>query len=224
MDMTLEEEIFQRKKVKWDCLCPFGFTVSDLGYDYHTKFMNGDFEAHLHISFDSSISGTVYDRETGEEYTNIRVKSIRGAFVMKVREAYQTILQTIADACFVDKYFISDQANRIAQWISHKYGTVPEFLWERTPSDGIFRHSENQKWYGIIMYIPYERLNKERQGMIEVLNVKINPMERETLLRNEGCYPAYHMNKKHWMTVVLDDTLTDQEIITYVESSYENTK
>ena len=60
--------------------------------------------------------------------------------------------------------------------------------------------------------------------MIEVLNVKINPMERETLLRNEGCYPAYHMNKKHWMTVVLDDTLTDQEIITYVESSYENTK
>ena len=50
MDMTLEEEIFQRKEVKWDWLCPFGFTVSDLGYDYRTTFMNDDFEAHLHIS------------------------------------------------------------------------------------------------------------------------------------------------------------------------------
>ena len=222
--MTVEEEIFQRKEVKWDCLCPFGFTVSDLGYDYHTKFMNGDFEAHLHISFDSSISGTVYDCETGEEYTNIRVKSIRGAFVMQVREEYQKILQNIADSCFISKYFVSEQANRMTQFINEKYGTVPEFLWERTPSDGIFRHSENQKWYGLIMNIPYERLNKERHGMIEVLNVKIDPAEREILLRNEGCYPAYHMNKKHWMTVVLDDTVSDQDIFEHIKYSYECTK
>lgn len=222
--MTLEDEIFQRKKVNWESLVSFGFVLKDSEYDYRTTFMNDDFEAHIHIHSDGSVSGKVYDTETGDEYSNIRVKSARGAFVMQVREEYQKILQNIADSCFISKYFVSDQANRIAQWISHKYGAVPEFLWERTPSDGIFRHSENQKWYGIIMYIPYERLNKERQGMIEVLNVKINPMERETLLRNEGCYPAYHMNKKHWMTVVLDDTLTDQEIITYVESSYENTK
>ena len=222
--MTLEDEIFQRKKVNWESLVSFGFVLKDSEYDYRTTFMNGDFEAHIHIHSDGSVSGKVYDIETGDEYSNIRVKSARGAFVMQVREEYQKILQNIADFCFISKYFVSEQANRMTQFINEKYGTVPEFLWERTPSDGIFRHSENQKWYGIIMYIPYERLNKERQGMIEVLNVKINPMERETLLRNEGCYPAYHMNKKHWMTVVLDDTLTDQEIITYVESSYENTK
>lgn len=222
--MTLEDEIFQRKKVNWESLVSFGFVLKDSEYDYRTTFMNGDFEAHIHIHSDGSVSGKVYDTETGDEYSNIRIKSARGAFVMQVREGYQKILQNIADSCFISKYFVSEQANRMTQFINEKYGTVPEFLWERTPSDGIFRHSENQKWYGIIMYIPYERLNKERQGMIEVLNVKINPMERETLLRNEGCYPAYHMNKKHWMTVVLDDTLTDQEIITYVESSYENTK
>ena len=222
--MTLEDEIFQRKKVNWESLVSFGFVLKDSEYDYRTTFMNGDFEAHIHIHSDGSVSGKVYDTETGDEYSNIRVKSARGAFVMQVREEYQKILQNIADSCFISKDFVSEQANRMTQFINEKYGTVPEFLWERTPSDGIFRHSENQKWYGLIMNIPYERLNKERQGMVEVLNVKIDLAERETLLRNEGCYPAYHMNKKHWMTVVLDDTLTDQEIITYVESSYENTK
>ena len=222
--MTLEDEIFQRKKVNWESLVSFGFVLKDSEYDYRTTFMNDDFEAHIHIHSDGSVSGKVYDTETGDEYSNIRVKSARGAFVMQVREEYQKILQNIADSCFISKYFVSEQANRMTQFINEKYGTVPEFLWERTPSDGIFRHSENQKWYGLIMNIPYERLNKERQGMVEVLNVKIDLAERETLLRNEGCYPAYHMNKKHWMTVVLDDTLTDQEIITYVESSYENTK
>ncbi|HIT11914.1 MAG TPA: MmcQ/YjbR family DNA-binding protein [Candidatus Pelethosoma merdigallinarum] len=222
--MTLEDEIFQRKKVNWESLVSFGFVLKDSEYDYRTTFMNDDFEAHIHIHSDGSVSGKVYDTETGDEYSNIRVKSARGAFVMQVREEYQKILQNIADSCFISKYFVSEQANRMTQFINEKYGTVPEFLWERTPSDGIFRHSENQKWYGLIMNIPYERLNKERQGMVEVLNVKIDLAEREMLLMNEGCYPAYHMNKKHWMTVVLDDTLTDQEIITYVESSYENTK
>ena len=222
--MTLEDEIFQRKKVNWESLVSFGFVLKDSEYDYRTTFMNDDFEVHIHIHSDGSVSGKVYDTETGDEYSNIRIKSARGAFVMQVREEYQKILQNIADSCFISKYFVSEQANRMTQFINEKYGTVPEFLWERTPSDGIFRHSENQKWYGLIMNIPYERLNKERQGMVEVLNVKIDPAEREILLRNEGCYPAYHMNKKHWMTVVLDDTLTDQEIITYVESSYENTK
>lgn len=222
--MTLEDEIFQRKKVNWESLVSFGFVLKDSEYDYRTTFMNGDFEAHIHIHSDGSVSGKVYDTETGDEYSNIRIKSARGAFVMQVREEYQKILQNIADSCFISKYFVSEQANRMTQFINEKYGTVPEFLWERTPSDGIFRHSENQKWYGLIMNIPYERLNKERHGMIEVLNVKIDPAEREILLRNEGCYPAYHMNKKHWMTVVLDDTIPDQEIIKYVELSYENTK
>lgn len=222
--MTLEDEIFQRKKVNWESLVSFGFVLKDSEYDYRTTFMNDDFEAHIHIHSDGSVSGKVYDTETGDEYSNIRVKSARGAFVMQVREEYQKILQNIADSCFISKYFVSEQANRMTQFINEKYGTVPEFLWERTPSDGIFRHSENQKWYGLIMNIPYERLNKERQGMIEVLNVKINPMERETLLRNEGCYPAYHMNKKHWMTVVLDDTVSDQDIFEHIKYSYECTK
>ena len=222
--MTLEDEIFQRKKVNWESLVSFGFVLKDSEYDYRTMFMNDDFEACIHIHSDGSVSGKVYDTETGDEYSNIRVRSARGAFVMQVREEYQKILQNIADSCFISKYFVSEQANRMTQFINEKYGTVPEFLWERTPSDGIFRHSENQKWYGLIMNIPYERLNKERQGMVEVLNVKIDLAEREMLLMNEGCYPAYHMNKKHWMTVVLDDTLPDQEIIKYVESSYENTK
>ena len=222
--MTLEDEIFQRKKVNWESLVSFGFVLKDSEYDYRTTFMNDDFEACIHIHSDGSVSGKVYDTETGDEYSNIRVRSARGAFVMQVREEYQKIFQNIADSCFISKYFVSEQANRMTQFINEKYGTVPEFLWERTPSDGIFRHSENQKWYVVIMNIPYERLNKERHGMVEVLNVKLDPKEREDFLIREGYYPAYHMNKKHWMTVVLDDTVSDQDIFEHIKYSYECTK
>ena len=89
--MTLEEEIFQRKEVNWESLLSFGFILKDSDYDYRTTFMNGDFEAHIHIHFDGSVSGEVYDTETGDEYSNIRIKSARGAFVMQVREENQKI-------------------------------------------------------------------------------------------------------------------------------------
>ena len=57
-------------------------------------------------------------------------------------------------------------------------------------------------------------------GEIEVMNVKINPNDLDNLLKMNGIYKAYHMNKKYWITIILNDTLKDKDIIKLIDNSY----
>ena len=58
----------------------------------------------------------------------------------------------------------------------------------------------------------------------DIINLKLESDEIETLIKKEGFYPAYHMNKKYWITLILDETLSDETIIEYIKKSYENVK
>lgn len=55
---------------------------------------------------------------------------------------------------------------------------------------------------------------------VAILNVKQDFQKIPDLLKKKGFYPAYHMNKKNWVTIILDDTLSDTEIMQYVKTSY----
>lgn len=121
-------------------------------------------------------------------------------------------------------YFITEQANRITKRIIEKYDNEPEFAWDRFPGYGIFRNSSNGKWYVIILNIDRSKIDKDNSGEIEVINVKLNNEEIPNLLKKEGIYPAYHMNKKNWVTITLDDTLSDEEIMDYVNISHKYTE
>lgn len=59
---------------------------------------------------------------------------------------------------------------------------------------------------------------------VEIIDVKLNPKKIQALLPKKGFYEAYHMNKKTWITILLDDTLSDEEIMSYVQESYDLTK
>lgn len=51
------------------------------------------------------------------------------------------------------------------------------------------------------------------------MNIKVNPQDMEILLQKEGVYPSYHMSKKTWVSIVLDNTLSDIEIFKLVSDS-----
>ena len=93
-------------------------------------------------------------------------------------------------------------------------------MWKKYPGHGVFRNNNNQKWYGIIMNIPASKIMQDDKD-IEILDVKIEPEELENLLKKEGFFPAYHMNKKRWITILLDDTVSDEEIKHYLDHSYQ---
>ena len=217
--MTIEEEIFQRTHRNVSRLEKYGFKRQGNVYQYSQNFMNDSFRADLTVDSRGVVSGRVYDLLMEEEYTNIRLQNKAFPFVQQVKTEYQKILNDIKNCCFDSDYFLFGQANRLAQYVVDRYGDVPEFLWKRYPGYGVFRNPDNRKWYAVMMNIDGARFGLET-GELEMLNVKVDEQMIPDLMTKEGFYEAYHMNKKHWITIVLDDTLEDEQVIQLLDHSY----
>ena len=86
---------------------------------------------------------------------------------------------------------------------------------------GVFRHQDSKKWYGAFLTTDWSKFEAERSGAIEVLNVKNDHVAE--LIQKKGIYPAFHMNKKYWLSLPLDDSLSDQEIFDLLAVSYQLT-
>ena len=217
--MTIEEEIFKKSKPIKQKLIKYGFKKENNTYLIEKTFMNDSFKAILTIEKEN-IKGKIIDLEFNEEYTNIRVENSQGEFVNKVKNEYKKILQDIKNNCFENKYFTTDQANRITNYILNKYNDKPEFLWEKYENFGVFRNQINKKWYAIIMNINKSVLKEKDNKQIDILNVKTDEKIIEKLIKEKGYYKAYHMNKKNWITIALDETLKDSVIEKLIDSSY----
>lgn len=217
--MTIEEEILKRKKLQRKKLEPYGFQKEKDKYYYQKNFFDHSFQAQIAISKSGKLTGKVIDLDTKEEYTNFRIENVVGDFANKVKEEYENILKDIAKNCYKDESFIYPQSNRIADRILEKYQVKPEFLWNKFPSDGVFRNQRSDKWFGLIMNINKSKLDKTTDQDIEILNVKLDDLvEKET--KKEGIYPGYHLSKKSWVTIILDDTLTDEKIMDLIDISF----
>ena len=220
--MTIEEEIFKRTKIDLEKIIEYGFKKDKDIYKYSKNILNNTFRVDIVIDNKGCVKGKVYDLAINEEYTNFRIKESTGSFIKKVRDEFKNVLEDIKDKCFTKEYFIYDQANRIAKVIKDKYGEEPEFAWEKFPFYGVFKNKNTNKWYGIIMNIDKSKLGENEDGEIEIIDVKLNSEEVECLLKKDGFYPAYHMNKKYWITIILNNTLSDELIMDLIQKSYFN--
>lgn len=225
--MSVESDFFAKKRVVFERLVPFGFEKSEAGYDYREKILNGDFEVQLHISADGQVSGKVMDTDLGEEYLALHVAGASGNFVGKVREAYQDVLERVAEACFEALPFASDQMNRLANHLKATYGDDFDHPFEKYPEFSSFRYPENQKWYGLVMTLARGKLDlgeeqwsqEELDEKVEIINIKVDKEALPELLATKGIYPSYHMNKKSWVTLVFDDALSDEQLFSLVDNS-----
>ncbi len=102
------------------------------------------------------------------------------------------------------------------------FGTEPDYPWDDEPDYAVLRHKKSRKWYALIMRINREKLGLDG-GEVDILNVKCDPIALGSLLAREGCHPAYHMSKAHWLTVRLDGTVPMKEIEGMIRMSYEGT-
>jgi len=109
----------------------------------------------------------------------------------------------------------------IIDYIIKKYGTLPEYLWKRYPDYAVFRHEDNSKWFALMASVPSSKLGLAEDDPVEVINLKIDDLFfRDMLIKEEGIMPAYHMNKQHWITVLLDGTVSDQRIHDLIDMSF----
>lgn len=216
--MTIEEKIFKRTIIEFGRLTKFGFTKSDGIWTYSELFMDGDFRAVVSITPQGNVFGTVIETATEDEFLPLRVENMEG-FAGEVRAEYQKILENIKANCCRINYFVHLQANRLTQAIFETYGDEPVFPWDNDEA-GVFRNPDNGKWYALIISIDRSKLDKKLSGEVEVVNIKLDEANIPELHKQKGFYPAYHMNKKNWITIVLDGTVSDDVLLELVGESH----
>lgn len=132
-----------------------------------------------------------------------------------------------------DSHFKSEQSKRIADYIEEKYGIKPDFPWREYPDYGVFRHAGDSKWFALFMNIIPSRLyhrdpaQKSRlpqkllsMDEIEIVDLKSPSAEIAKLDTQKGIFPAYHMNEKYWISVILEDVLPDEGVMKLIEESF----
>lgn len=110
---------------------------------------------------------------------------------------------------------------QVCAYIKKKYKISPEYPWAKYDGNAVFRHSDNQKWFALIMDVGRDKLGLPGQGYVDVINLKIEDgMFRDVLVQDAGIFPAYHMNKQHWITVILDGTVEEDRIFDLIDASF----
>ncbi len=213
--------IFKNKTLHAESLIPFGFAQTEVGYCKEYPILKGQFIAKIQISSEGQADFKVFEAETGEEYMPAHVYHSTGTFVGTVHEECAAILKDIADKCYTTEYFKGAQAKRILRFIKENYDAEPEFLWSSLPECAALRVPGKKPWFAVVGRIPKDKIDIRDGGIAEVINLKDEPKTVTARIAEKKAFPAYHMNKQHWYTVILDDRLKDEEILSFVKSSYD---
>ena len=212
------------KKINFKKLEEFGFALIDNSYYYHTSLLKNQFKMSVKISLDNSIFTEIIDTETNEAYVLHLLEMKRSGYSEKVYKAYSEILAKIQKECFEDEIFKANYTKEIVAYIKNKYGDKLEFLWEKSPKNAVVRRKSSKKWYAVILTVSKRKLNLDSDEIIEVINLHNIAEEMKKLIDNKKYFPAYHMNKKYWCTICLDETVELEEIYKLIDISYELAK
>lgn len=223
---SIEERVFKNSILDENALLKYGFQKINKYFQFEKLFYDDTFKAIIKVSTTSVVIGTVFDLENNEKYYQLNNKEFNGKFVNSVRKKYTELLEDIKKKCFNKTYFNNIQANRIQELIYKKYMILPDFPFKKHNSSyGTFRHPENDKWFALIMNIKWNKLIKNKdETEVYILNVKVDNSKIDELRKKNGIYYGYHMNSKYWISIVLDETLKDYEILELIDESFKLTK
>ena len=103
------------------------------------------------------------------------------------------------------------------------HGTMPDFPFEDDFITTALRHADTRKWYALVMQVSRRKFGFDSNEFIDVVNLKLPTEMFGSFDATDGVYPAYHMNKLHWISVLLSDA-SDDVIKFLTNVSFESTK
>ncbi|MCM1286671.1 MAG: MmcQ/YjbR family DNA-binding protein [Clostridium sp.] len=213
------EDIFKRKKLNVTKLLAYGFEQADEKYTYKTSIMDDSFSLHITIDKKGIVDTSLTDVGSDEEYTLYKTNAL-GAFVGEVRLKIEEVLLDISDKCYSPEIFKAKQSKMLIEYVRETYGDELEFLWSKLPDNAIWRRKDNNKWYGALLTIQRCKLGIDSQEIVEVVDLRAEPEELEKLVDEKLYFPGWHMNKKHWYTIILDGSVPNDELFRRIDISY----
>ena len=193
----------------------FGFNEEAEKLIYRKEILNGSFLIEI-VYVDSQLLVEVYDLEFDEVYSLYSVDSAVGETVQNIREHVENLLRSILG--------LADQSGKIGSEVidyCNKYGGNYVNPFKKHPDILAFVNEKN-KWYALLSDVEYNKLNKNTDitTKVKILNVKYPANKILEIIDNKNIFPAYHMNKKHWISIVLDKNIKLETIKELIDISY----
>ena len=113
---------------------------------------------------------------------------------------------------------------QLQEFILDTYGISPDYPFENDFDTAVYRHVGNRKWFGIVITVKKSKLGLSGDETIDVINIKCHQDVIDSMWQEEGVFPAYHMNRSHWLSLALDGSADDDTIRWLVGMSFDLTK
>jgi len=208
--IDIEKYNFSKEQLKG-----FGFKEEAEKLIYRQEILDMSFLIEI-VFVDSQLLVEVYDLEFDEVYSLYSVDSAVGETVQNIREHVENLLRSILG--------LADQSGKISLEVidyCNKYGGnhVNPF---KKHLDILAFVNEKNKWYALLSDVEYNKLNKNTDitTKVKILNVKYPTDRILEIIDNKNIFPAYHMNKKHWISIVLDKNIKFKAIKELIDISY----
>lgn len=213
------QRIFKNYKPNVAKLTKYGFTKEGDTYRYNVDIVNGQFRLEISVN-GSDVDTTVIDLATDEEYTLFLSDNAVGSFVGSVRHDYEAALTLVAEKCFDKCVFKSAYTQETIEYVRATYGDELEFLWKKFDDNAIWRRRDNSKWYAVLLTVSKCKLGLNSDEIVEIIDLRTDPDNIDSMVDNVKIWRGYHMNKKHWITLCLDGSAQIDEIKRLLDISY----
>lgn len=218
--MDILQKIFRYKKADFSSLITYGFQNTTAGYVYQQQLSKSHLLLTFTVSKTGQLSAALTDPVTNEPYILHLVESAAGSFIGTVRQEYEEALHAIADSCFVTEIFKNEQTKAIIAYVQQTYQCQLEHLWPETPENSVWRRKDNSKWFGALLTVAKNKLGCAESDMVEIIDLHAAPEQVAAYITRKHYYPGWHMNKKHWYTIILDNSLPTEEICKRIDESF----
>ena len=216
----MQNQTIKNKAPNFAELAKYGFKKTKNGYEFSKNIMKDEFKLTVNVNFDGILSTELSEIATKEIYTLHLLEGAKGSFVGKVREEYNAVIDDIVQKCFDTDIFKSEQTKQILKYVKDKYESEPEYLWEKFPDNAVCRRSDNKKWYLAILTVKKSRLGFDTEEEVEVVDLRADADKLPEMIKQKNIYAGYHMNKKHWISVILDNSMKTKDIFELIDHSY----
>lgn len=215
--------IFKNKKFNADKALQFGFK-KNMDYFYLNKeILDGQFLIKLKIKDNNTIFADVIEILTGEPYVLFLVDDAVGEFVGKIRMEYEEFLKEVSNKCFDNNIYKSDTSKSVIKYIKENYNDDLEFLWKNS-SSAIVRCKDNKKWYAVFQVVSKMKIGLDSDEMVELLGLRASADLIPQLVDNKFIFKGFHMNKRNWISICLDGSVTLKKLSKMIDESYKLAK
>ena len=197
-------------------LTKFGFLRDNKGLILNKSILNNEFIVEIRV-VEETFEIEVFDNNFNEIYSLFSVDSAAGELVTNVRNEVELILKEILE--------LSDNSeaiyNEIIKYIKKKYSSTMVKPFKGNPNIKAFVTDKN-KWYALILDVEYNKLNKDSsiESKVKIINLKHNTNHIPKIINERNVFPSYHMSKKHWISVVIDNNMDLNYLTQLIDISY----